>query len=164
MSGHTSLVQADRRLRAWRRSPGPAGPAGAAGAPATRIKRLRSARPSGSAVSTTGTGPRPGSAVAPAAARVIRARVLAWGCLVSVVLAAVLIVTSTLDPHAKAANAGITAAGGQARSRCCWIVEPGQTLDSIAAKESVLPSAMTRANPGVVPGRLVPGQRLRIPA
>lgn len=128
MSGHTHLVQADRRLRAlwlplWRRSPSRAG-----------------------------------------ASQSVRARLLAWGCLVSVVLAAVLIVTSTLDSHARTASAGNTDAAGQTRSRCCWIVKPGQTLDSIAAKESVLPSAMTRVNPGVVPGRLIPGQRLRLPA
>jgi LysM repeat protein len=99
----------------------------------------------------------------------VRARLLAWGLLASLVIAIVVTVTSTLGSHATAAHAnapksGLTTAGGAvARSRCCWIVKPGQTLYSIAARESVLPSAIERANPRVAPARLHPGQRVRIP-
>jgi hypothetical protein len=99
----------------------------------------------------------------------VRARLLAWGLLASLVIAIVVTVTSTLGSHATAARANaptsdLTMVGrGIARSRCCWIVKPGQTLYSIAARESVLPSAIERANPRVAPARLHAGQRVRIP-
>ncbi|MEA2372530.1 MAG: LysM domain [Solirubrobacteraceae bacterium] len=44
-----------------------------------------------------------------------------------------------------------------------WIVQPGQTLISIAARESVSPSAVRRANPALIGRSLQSGQRVRLP-
>jgi Tfp pilus assembly protein FimV len=92
---------------------------------------------------------------------VVRARLVAWGVLTLVVAAILWIVTSTLGSPAKAAKSRPVAAS--AVSRCCWVVKPGQTLYSIAAREGVGPAALRRANPKLVPERLIAGQRVRIP-
>jgi LysM repeat protein len=44
-----------------------------------------------------------------------------------------------------------------------WIVQPGQTLVSIAARESISPTLVQHANPSLIATRLIPGQRVRLP-
>ncbi len=44
-----------------------------------------------------------------------------------------------------------------------WIARPGQTLISIAARESLRPSAVRLANPALVGRSLQSGQRVRLP-
>jgi hypothetical protein len=92
---------------------------------------------------------------------VVRARLLAWGFMAAVVVAMAMTIMRSLSAPATIVR---TAPAGPARSHCCWIVRPGQTLYSIAARESVTPAAVERLNPRLVPARLVPGQRVRVPA
>jgi LysM repeat protein len=44
-----------------------------------------------------------------------------------------------------------------------YIVQPGDTLDSIAAKVGVTPSGIAAMNPGLNPAQIRAGQRLVLP-
>lgn len=45
-----------------------------------------------------------------------------------------------------------------------WTVDPGDTLTGIAQKTGVALSALIKANPGIDPNFIVPGQKLKLPA
>jgi len=45
-----------------------------------------------------------------------------------------------------------------------WIARHGQSLISIAARESISPRAVERANPALVGRSLATGQRVRLPS
>jgi LysM repeat protein len=99
---------------------------------------------------------------APAAAdaHLLRARCLALGGLLAMVAAVGLITAVTLGtprpPVAVAAKIPVAPR--------YWIVRPGQTLISIAARESISPSAVRRANPALIGRSLRSGQRVRLPS
>ncbi|HWH12185.1 MAG TPA: LysM domain-containing protein [Solirubrobacteraceae bacterium] len=95
---------------------------------------------------------------------------MAAGALSSVVVAIVVITVTTLgasgspSPGSLTPRGPVVAAKVGTSSRCCWIVQPGQTLYSIAARESLGPADLQRVNPDLTPDRLAPGQRVRLPA
>lgn len=101
----------------------------------------------------------PASAPPPGAPRgTLRARCVAFGSLAAFILAVVLIVATT---------EGSPAPSAAPRSRPVaaryWTVRPGQTLSSIAARESVDLAALVQLNPRLIPSSLASGARVRLP-
>lgn len=62
------------------------------------------------------------------------------------------------------APTAVTGAGGAAAIAREHTIEPGDTFSRLAKRYSVSISAILEANPDVDPRRLMPGQRIRIPA
>ena len=75
------------------------------------------------------------------------------------ILAVVLIVATTQGSPARSVAA---ARSGPVAARY-WTVRPGQTLSSIAARESVDLAALVQLNPRLIPSSLASGQRVRLP-
>lgn len=92
--------------------------------------------------------------------QVVRARCLAAGGLAAMAAAVGIITATTLDTPRPPAPVAAQMIVGRPRY---WIAGPGQSLISIAARESASPSAVERANPSLVGHTLTPGQRVRLP-
>lgn len=123
----------------------------------TRVKRLvgSAGRRTTPADETDGaTTPRPRRD-----ARTIRNRCLAFGLLIAGFAAVGIIVASSLGGSQPVAKPAVTVA---TRPRY-WVVRSGQTLVSIAARESITPTSLQQANPSLIATRLTPGQRVRLP-
>ncbi len=89
-----------------------------------------------------------------------RARIKAFGCLAAVLGATAFTVLTTLHSSARVKSPGRQIVN---HPRCCWVVQTGQTLLSIASKEGVRLIDVERANPKLIAVSLSPGQRVRIP-
>lgn len=74
---------------------------------------------------------------------------------VALTLLALMLVSAAFVPHAEAAPASVTSNG-------TYVVRPGDTLNSIAARFGVSPSALARANRISNPNKIYIGQRLVI--
>jgi LysM repeat protein len=86
---------------------------------------------------------------------------MAFGALGALIAAvAYLVVTSGGSPTPSLASAVARTAGHKARN---WIVRPGQTLSSIAAREHVSLTELERLNPRLIPASLASGQRVKLP-
>lgn len=82
--------------------------------------------------------------------------VITWVAAVTLTLLVLAILSVALVPHAEAAPAPATSNG-------TIVVHTGDTLNSIAARYGVSPSALARANGITNPNRIYIGQRLVIP-
>jgi LysM repeat protein len=91
----------------------------------------------------------------------VRARMVAFGGLAAIVAAVVYIVLST----GRATNPSLApvAARVGAHHVRYWTVRPGQTLSSIAARESTSAVGLEHLNPHLIPGALISGQKVRLP-
>ncbi len=107
---------------------------------------------------------RPGRRAAPVAAygNVVRARVIAFGGLIALAAAVASIVVATTGGRPAPSLDPLAARVGAHHPRY-WIVRPGQTLSSIAARESTTAVGLERLNPDLIPGALVSGQRVLLP-
>jgi hypothetical protein len=93
---------------------------------------------------------------------IVRARVVALGGLTALIAAVAYIVLST-GGAPNPPLAPVAARVGAARHARYWIVRPGQTLSSIAARESTSAVALEHLNPHLIPGTLIAGQRVLLP-
>jgi LysM repeat protein len=74
---------------------------------------------------------------------------------VALILLAFMVLSAVVVPHAEAAPTSVTSNG-------TYVVRPGDTLNSIAARFGVSPSALARANGISNPNKIYVGQRLVI--
>lgn len=101
-----------------------------------------------------------------------RARYLAPVALLAVVLATVLVVRSALHSASSKAPAGHAlrrdgAGAGAARVRpghraSVWVIRPGDTLSRISVRTGIPVATLESLNPGINPGALQAGQRIRL--
>jgi hypothetical protein len=89
-----------------------------------------------------------------------RQRCLVVGGLVGLVAAVGIIFATTHAPPPRSVPVSARIVGQRPR---VWIVRPGQTLSTIARRESVDVGALVRLNPDLVPTALDAGQRVTLP-
>jgi hypothetical protein len=124
----------------------------------------REAVPSRRRRSGSGPDPAPRSGARsrdPGYAALVRTRIAAFGALAALVAAVVYLVATaggSSSPPLTSVNARVAA--HKPRN---WIVRPGQTLSSIAAREHVSLTALERLNPQLIPASLASGQRVKLP-